>query len=69
MKCVQDLSGVVKRVSEDRAVELAQAGWAFVPKMVWKNSDKSGWTKNATPPNPMSESKKRRIEMKSRTAK
>ena len=69
MKCVQNsTTNEVKRVAEERAAELVQKGWKFVPKSAWKESEGTSWTKNATEANPMKDSKVRRQEMRNRTA-
>jgi hypothetical protein len=64
MKCVQSKEGVVKRVSDDLASSYISKGWKFVAKEAWKNSPETNWHKSSTPANPMSESKKRRKEMR-----
>ena len=65
MKCVQNqATKEIRRVSEDRAIELTQKGWAFVSKEAWKKGEGTSWVKNTTPANPMSESKKHRISKK-----
>ena len=65
MKCIKNIiTGEVKRVSDDRAMESLTKSWFFVPKSEWKQSANTTWRKNADVDQPMSQSKKRRQEMK-----
>lgn len=58
MKCVTN-NKEVRRVSEDRALELVGNGWKFCSKKIWKESPNTTWVRNINIPNPMSENKKR----------
>ena len=64
MKCVQNITTKeVRRVSEDRALELfAKGTWKFVPKSMWKEDPHTTWMKNNVPDNPMSDSKTYRLQ-------
>lgn len=65
MKCLQNTTTQeIRRVSEDRALELTQKGWAFAPKNAWKSAPGTSWVKNSTLDNPMSDRKKHRLAMK-----
>ena len=58
MKCVQsDLTKEIKRVSDERALELSVRGWSFVPKSEWKADPKTYWAKSTQTNNPMSKKK------------
>jgi hypothetical protein len=68
MKCVKsNLDNEVRRVSEDRAINLVNKGWKFVPKSEWKSQPNTTWTKSSTPPNPTSPEKLRRKVRNGRT--
>ena len=65
MKCLQNaLKTEVRRVSENNVAELIKKGWIFVPKSIWKQDPKTTWVKSTTPPNPTSQKKMRRWEMR-----
>ena len=66
MKCIKNnLSGEVKRLSDDRAKVLVEKGMAvYVPKSAWKAAPDTSWKKGTDPENPMKDSKKRRKEQR-----
>lgn len=68
MKCVKN-GDEVRRVSEDRANELVKKGWQFCPKSLWKELPNTTWVKAANAPNPMSQAKVRRKELRALAAK
>jgi len=65
MKCMKNpTTNEVKRLNETRAKELAAKGWRYVPKSEWKASEGTSWRKNAEKAKPMSDSEKRRREIR-----
>jgi hypothetical protein len=65
MKCIQDPKTLqVKRISDDMVSSYIIKGWKFTSKENWKKDPDTTWCKSSTPANPMSESKKRRKEMR-----
>jgi hypothetical protein len=70
MKCVRNTNtNEVRRVSEDRAIELTKQGWNFCPKSLWKELPNTTWVQAVNPPNPMSQAKVRRKELRARAFK
>jgi len=41
MKCVKK-DGEIKRVSNEKAAELVEAGWEYCPKSEWKVAKRGG---------------------------
>ena len=70
MKCVRNTTTFeVRRVSEDRANELVKQGWLFCPKSLWKELPNTTWVQAVNPPNPMSQAKVRRKELRAQAFK
>ena len=71
MKCIMHNNTLeVKRVSNERAEQLvAKSDWKFVPKDEWKKLANTSWVKSSTPPNPMSQAKVNRKELRERAFK
>jgi hypothetical protein len=70
MKCVHNTNtNEVRRVSEDRAIELTKQGWNFCPKSLWKEFPNTTWVQAVNPPNPMSQAKVRRKELRAQAFK
>ena len=58
MKCMKENTTLeIKRVSDERALELSGKGWSFVPKSEWKACANTTWVKSTVPANPMSDKK------------
>lgn len=71
MKCMQAPKNwandvVIVRISNEKAIELSQKGWKFIPKSEWKSHPNTTWAKAVNPPNPMSEKKRFRQEKRNR---